>query len=205
MNVIVEVFTSTGCSHCASLITLMADRLKAGDIAELSLANLSVNPERGSHLDIRSVPTFTINGLQFEGAMSAKDLDGWIEDAKRGRGPGRYFEHLLSSGRRHQVATLLVENTSLFPDLIKLIRADHSVDIRLGVAATLEDLAERPLIHAATAPLIELADSHDARERADACHLLSLIDSDEARSALNEHRQDPDADVREIVIDALGP
>jgi HEAT repeat protein len=77
--------------------------------------------------------------------------------------------------------------------------------VRMGVAVVYEELAaERPVEVALAIPAMKpLLSDETAYVRGEACNILGLINTDEARKLLAGMADDPDPQVREIVADYL--
>lgn len=185
-------------------MNLLSERLKQGAIARLEMINLSSSPESAAEHDIKSVPFLLLNDFQFEGGMSADELDYWIDQSHSEQGMSAYFAHLIGKGRRMDVEARLRSDPAHFKTLAELLAApDSGMDLRLGVAATFEELSSEPYVEQAITALGPLSESTDARLRADVCHLLSLMDHADAHRWLNARLDDEDAEVREIVREAM--
>lgn len=111
----------------------------------------------------------------------------------------------LEQGLSGNIAAMYRQDPELHRLTGELLR-DQRFMVRLGVAVLYEELAatrpeEMPRAILFVAPL--LADQL-AYVRGEACNILGLINTSEARALLETMVADPDPQVREIVADCLG-
>lgn len=195
---------SSHCSHCATVLTALADLVKQGVVGQLTVVNVERHPELADAKQVRSVPWVSIGEFVFTGAQSAAELRAWAERAKNEEGWADYFHQLLKDGQAAQV----VERVRAAPERLAAIlpivaNPEASLNVRLGAGVLMEEFADSVALKALTARLGEMAENEDARVRADACHYLSMTGSVEARPYLEAHVDDPDAEVREIARESL--
>ncbi|MGB0713309.1 MAG: thioredoxin family protein [Gammaproteobacteria bacterium] len=193
-----------GCPHCASLLSALTDLVKSGELGRLEVVNAEADPRTASALGLRSVPWLRMGGFVFTGAMSTAALRRWLSEEGTLEGDRRYFAERLRQGELSQVNALLSETPQRALALVDLMgRDDTGLDLRAGIAAAFETMEGTATYSITEASLGALSGSDNSRVRADACHLLSTINTDSARSWLSARRDDPDPLVREIVSDAL--
>lgn len=75
--------------------------------------------------------------------------------------------------------------------------------VRLGIGAVLEELRGTGAANAMVPVLAGAMRDANPRDRADMAHFLSLIDTPDARQALQAYVDDADPDVRDIAREAL--
>ena len=114
------------------------------------------------------------------------------------------FNIWLFEGQLKQVNEVVDRIPAALADLLPIVaNPEANMNVRFGASAVLERHAGRDSLRALIPTLGLLAGHGDARVRADACHLLGLADSPKARPFLEGRREDPDAEVREIVAESL--
>ena len=114
------------------------------------------------------------------------------------------FQNWLLAGQLTQVIAVVDHQPKALSDLLPIVaNPGASMSVRFGASAVLERYAgQLPL--QSLVPVLGLLTGHgDARVRSDACHLLGLSGSNRAINYLEARRDDPDADVREIVLESL--
>ncbi len=114
------------------------------------------------------------------------------------------FQIWLLEGQLKSVIAVVERLPKALADLLPIVaNPEANMNVRFGASAVLERFAGTPALQALVPALGMLAGHGDARVRADACHLLGLSGSAAARNYLEARRDDPDAEVREIVADSL--
>ncbi len=198
---------ATGCAHCQQILVAMTDLVKQGRIGRLQVINIAVSAQPATASEVRSVPWTRIGPFELPGAHSAAELRAWAERVGDPKAYADYLNELLGNGelatttaacQRHGV--LLITLLSMLGDL------ETPFAVRIGGTAVVEDLAgdARWLDDAATrAALFALADSPHAQVRADATHLIGLVEGDDALALLQRLAQDGEPSVREIATDSL--
>lgn len=114
------------------------------------------------------------------------------------------FQIWLLAGQLQSVLAVVERLPKALADLLPLIaNPDANLNVRFGASAVLERYAGTPALQALVPALGLLAAHGDHRVRADACHLLGLSGSHAALKYLAARRDDPAAEVREIVAESL--
>lgn len=114
------------------------------------------------------------------------------------------FQIWLFEGQLRNVLAVVERLPKALADLLPIIaNPEANLNVRFGASAVLERYAGAPALQALVPALGMLAGHGDARVRADACHLLGLSGSQDAVKYLEARRDDPDAEVREIVAESL--
>lgn len=114
------------------------------------------------------------------------------------------FQIWLLEGQLKQVNAVVDRLPAALADLLPVVaNPAANMNVRFGASAVLERHAGQPALQALIPALGLLAAHGDARVRADACHLLGLTASPRAIPYLEGRRDDPDAEVREIVAESL--
>lgn len=114
------------------------------------------------------------------------------------------FQIWLLDGQLKSVLAVVERLPKALADLLPIVaNPEANLNVRFGASAVLERYAHTPALQALIPALGMLAAHGDARVRADACHLLGLTGSAAAIKYLEGRRDDPDAQVREIVAESL--
>ena len=114
------------------------------------------------------------------------------------------FQIWLLEGQLKQVNELIDRIPAALADLLPIVaNPEANMNVRFGASAVLERHSGKDSLRALIPTLGLLAAHGDARVRADACHLLGLSASPKAIPYLEGRREDPDAEVREIVAESL--
>jgi len=114
------------------------------------------------------------------------------------------FQIWLLEGQLKSVLAVIERLPKTLADLLPIVaNPEANLNVRCGASAVLERYAKTPALQALVPTLGMLAGHGDARVRADACHLLGLSGARDAIEYLEARRDDPDAEVREIVAESL--
>jgi len=114
------------------------------------------------------------------------------------------FQIWLLEGQLKSVLAVVERFPKALADLLPIVaNPEANLNVRFGASAVLERYAGTSALQALVPALGMLAGHGDARVRADACHLLGLSGSNAAIKYLEARRDDPDAEVREIVAESL--
>ncbi len=195
---------SSGCPHCPSVLQGLSELVKGGQIGALEVVNVGAHPERAAALGVRSVPWLRLGPFALEGLIGPAELRRWAERAASGEDMAGYFAEKLAAGGLAEVEALLTAEPQHLPALLELVADSESpMQVRLGVAALLEQRAGSKALQALVPRLAELSAAADHRVRSDACHYLGLSGSPAAAAALRARLQDPNGEVREIAAEAL--
>ncbi len=200
----VLLFIATGCAHCPAVLAAFAELVKQGAVGRLEVVNIVARPEVARAEGVRSVPWMRIGPFTLQGSHGPAELRQWVERAARGEGVAEYLGELIEGQRLDEALAAVRAHPEWLRELPALI-ADLEVPmgVRIGVGAMLEDLAEHGELTPLLPALRELLAAPQPQVRADAAYYLGLSDSPEVRDWLAALRDDPDAEVREIVSEAL--
>lgn len=114
------------------------------------------------------------------------------------------FQIWLLEGQLKSVLAVVERSPKALADLLPIVaNPEANLNVRFGASAVLERYANTPALQALVPALGMLTGHGDARVRADACHLLGLSGSSAAIKYLEARRDDPAAEVREIVAESL--
>lgn len=198
------ILIAPGCPHCPGVLEGLSRLLKEGVIGRLEAVNAAVHPGRAQELGVRGVPWVRIGPYELEGAVTLDELRRWAEAGESLDGLAAYFLDLLKTGRRAKVEELARQNPQRLRALVQLLAdPEASMAVRLGIGAVLEEFQGTTVGRAMIPGLGELTRHADRLVRADACHFLSLIGSEEIRPIMQACLDDPDPEVREIAAETL--
>lgn len=198
------LFISPGCPHCPAVLQALGDLVKESLIGKMTVVNVAVHPELAEEQGVRSAPWLRLGPFVLTGAHGVAELRQWALSANSPEGVVRYVEHLLKQGGYRQAVAFIAEDTHRLMPLLSII-ADPSanLEVRLGASALLESYAGKDALQRLLPRLFELAHHEDHRVRADACHLLGMTGSIEARAHVESCLDDANEEVREIAAEAL--
>jgi hypothetical protein len=193
-----------GCPHCAVVLEGLVGLVKDAALERLEVINIAAAPEEGRRLGVRSVPWTRIGEFDLAGLYSPVELRQWAEASGTEAGMARYFDGLVREGRRDSVEAMVRREPRWIGALLALL-ADPQTGIhaRLGVMATLEELADSGALRDYVDRIGELTARGEARLRIDALHALSLTASPAAAGYARACLGDPDPGVREAAEEAL--
>jgi hypothetical protein len=114
------------------------------------------------------------------------------------------FQIWLFEGQLKRVLEVVERIPAALADLLPVVaNPEADMNVRFGASAVFERHAGSATLKALVPALGMLTGHGDARVRADACHFLGLSAAPEAVRFLEARRDDPDAEVREIVAESL--
>ena len=200
----VTLAIAPGCPHCPGMMEILGQLVKKGDIASLQTVNIAVQQEFATNNEIRSVPWLKIGPFILQGLHTQQEISRWIERCQSETGIQDYFAELLSNGELATVSRAIQASPDIIHQLVPLISSDQTnINVRLGMAAILEELAGQTILENLLDDLVALLKHQQARVRGDAAHFLSFIPSARTIAALKAAANDPDDEVREIVEESL--
>lgn len=198
------LFITPGCPHCPVVLQGLGELVKQGAIGKLTVINAASHPELAAEQGVRTAPWLRLGPFTLTGAQSAAQLQQWAAWASTEEGLLRYLEHLFKEGDLKAAEAFIAAQPQRLALLLDtLANPEEAITVRLGANALLESYAGRDELQALLPQLAALSQHSDHRIRADACHLLGLSTSAEARAILAVCLTDENAEVREIAADAL--
>lgn len=198
------LFITPGCPHCPVVLQGLSEMVKQGTIGKLTVINAATHPELAAEQGVRAAPWLRLGPFTLTGAQTPAQLQQWAAWAGSKEGLLRYLEHLFKEGDLKAAEAFIAAQPERLALLLATIaNPEEAITVRLGANALLEGYAGRDELQALLPQLTELSRHDDHRIRADACHLLGLTASTEARAALEACLQDENAEVREIATDSL--
>jgi glutaredoxin len=198
------LFVTPDCPHCVTVKHALHTLQQEGQVADVRVVDASAQPELARQYEVRSAPWLKLGVFTLTGALTLGELRQWVDWAHGEEGKAHYVAHLLKEGGYAQASAFIHADTQRLKPLLSIV-ADPAanLEVRLGVSALLESYARAPALLALLPELAQLSSHADHRVRADACHLLGLTGSAEARANLRARLHDPNAEVREIAAEAL--
>jgi len=195
---------SSHCPHCATLVNLLNQLLKLGEISQLHSINIDVAPEIAQKYAVRSVPWLQIGDYVLTGLQDMPALQQRIEWTKGNANLLGKFDQMLSNAQANEVLESIREDNSRFSVIIELLADPATIlSSRIGIGVIMEEFAGTALIQSHREPLEKLLDIKEERIRADVAYYLALTESKQAIPALQQHSNDESADVRDIIADSL--
>lgn len=199
------LYITTGCPHCPTVLAGLSELIKRGQIGRLEVVNITHHPEVALQRGVRAVPWLRLGPFELTGLRAPAELAHWAARAQSTEGMAEYLRELFGAGDLAGVrATLARAPTQTAAALVQLLGdAEAELQVRLGVAAVLEDLEGNATLAGLVDALGALTRHRDARIRIDAAHALGLSHAPAARAFLAALHTDSDADVREVAQDSL--
>jgi thioredoxin-like negative regulator of GroEL len=195
---------ASGCPHCPTVLSGLAELVKQGLIGKLEIVNATARPELVQTLGVRSVPWLRLGPFELEGLRSPAELRRWAERAGTREGMSDYFNELLDGGQLTRALDILRRDESWLEALPPLLaNPDTALAVRVGIAAIFEDFQGSEALRRLVPALSELARHAETRIRLDAAHDLALTQSPEAVPPLERLLGDPDVQVREAAAESL--
>jgi HEAT repeats len=198
------LFITPVCTHCPAVLQSLGELVKQTSIGKLTVVNIAAHPEQAAEYDVRTAPWVRLGPFTLTGAHSLAEFRQWAEWATGEEGIAHYVEHLLREGDyKHAVAFIAGDTHRLKALLAIVANPQANISVRLGVSALLEAYTNTPELQALLPQLAVLTRHADHRVRADACYLLGLTGSTEARDHVAPCLDDAHEEVREIAAEAM--
>lgn len=199
------LYIADGCPHCPTVLQGLTELIKHGRIGRLEVVNITQHPELAQAHGIRAVPWLRLGPFELTGLRAPAELAQWAARAQSSEGMAAYLRELLTEGDLSGVRAVLqraAQQTTAA--LVHLLGdAEAELQVRVGVAAILEELEGSSILAERVDALGTLTRHADARIRIDAAHSLGLSHAANARPFLNALLQDNDAEVREVAQESL--
>ena len=198
------LFITPGCPHCPVVLQGLSELVKQAAIGKLTVVNVAAHPELAAEYGVRAAPWLRLGPFTLTGAHTLAELRQWVEWSNGDEGVAHYVEHLLKEGGFKQAGIFIAEDTQRLKPLLAVV-ADpgKNIEVRAGVSALLESYSNAPPLQNLIPQLGELTHHTDHRVRADACHLLGLSGSADARPYLATCANDSNEEVREIAEESM--
>lgn len=198
------LLVATGCAFCPQVHASLEAMLDNGRLSSLDVINIAEHPERAAQYGVRSVPWFRLNELEFDGVYTSKELEKWVDIARQENAITEYLDHLLGDGQLNKVEQYLHRHPENVPALLPLFTDEgRRINVRIGVGAVLEGLADNTDLSTLVEPLGQLTKHAQISTRMDACHYLSLTKNADAITYLQAALNDDNNEVRETAQESL--
>ena len=198
------MFMGTQCTYCGPMMQMLAELMKAGQIAQLRIVNIEQDSQLATQLGVRSVPWLQIGPFELLGARSKQELQLWLQRASSFAGISEYIEEVLTEGNIAAANKLLQRHPEVLENIIDIMSdPEAKINVRLGVGVIIEEMVETEEFKAVIPRLIEYLSSEDARVRSDACHYLSLTKDSSYIPVIAKLLADESEEVREIAQESL--
>lgn len=192
------------CAFCGPMMQMLTELMKSGHIAELQIFNIEQNPQITQQLGVRSVPWLQVGPFELQGSRTKQELLTWLQRAASFEGISEYLEEVLAEGNIRYANKLIQRYPPALNNIIELMAdPEAKINVRLGVGAIIEDMAEGEAFKAVIPRLVEYLSHDDARVRSDACHYLSLSKDRSVIPYIEKLLSDDSAEVREIAQESL--
>jgi len=138
------------------------------------------------------------------GGIKIDDLAEYLIGANDGASMSVILKSMIQSGRAEDAADLMCEKERA--DALLSIYTSNEFSQRMGALLVMEEALDRNprVLDPILDQLIDLLQSDDVGLRGDTASILGRIGSSAAVPALKKAAEDPDPDVRDAVIEALG-
>jgi len=198
------MFLGSRCPYCPAVLEGLTHLLKSGEIGRLEIINIETRPEAAQEQGIRSVPWVRIGPFELEGQQTPGELKAWVERAASNEGVQEYIAKLFNTGGIVKAESLIKANPDYFMHLLDIFTdSETSLNIRVGVGALMEMLADDKIMHEHIEDLGRLTKHENPQVRLDACHYLSLTDLESTRKYIEPLLEDADSEVREVARESL--
>jgi hypothetical protein len=163
-----------------------------------------VHVEEAESRGVQSVPWIKIGPFEVEGVSTPASLRQLALGADDETVFDAWLLETLKAGKRQKVEALLRQEPQRIHALARLMKSpESSMAIRLGIGAILEELQGSGLTDSLVPDLAEMLTSDDRLLRADACHFLTLIGTDDIRLHMLACVKDADPEIREMAEEWL--
>jgi thioredoxin-like negative regulator of GroEL len=194
----------THCPHCPAVLKNLAELVKSGEIGKLEVINLEQRPDIAQQYNVRSVPWIKIGNHELQGLQTLETLRQRIQWATKEASTVAKFDHLLSQAQVDKAIEILKQEPDKISAIMELLGNPGTVlSTRIGIGVIMEEFAGSAMIKELIPQFSQLAKHEDKRIRADVFHYLSLTQSPDAISILEQHANDSDEEIREVIQDSL--
>ena len=199
------LLVTSACPHCPAMMKQLSALLKEGVLGKLEMINIVTRPEVAAQYKVRSVPWLKLGELEFSGALTRREIEDWIKLAEGQGDNHKALADQLKAGALDDVVALARQQPRIVDDLLSILAGkDVPLTVRIGISAVIESLVDRPeLLDGLVPEILKLTAHQDPATRADACHFLGMVDSEEARKGLEACLEDSEQMVREIARESL--
>ncbi len=200
----VTLFTSPHCAYCPSISKIFSNLDEQGLLNKFEKYDLTTNPSLAEKFNVRSVPWFKINDLEFFGSHSAAEIEYWVTHSNTAEGILRYITESLEMGHLKKIENLIREHPEWLEIALDILAdANSPIQARIGLGAIIESFSGDNILLTILPTLKAFLANEDHRVRADACHYLGMIPSNKSEKLLKSCLTDEHHEVREVAEDGL--
>lgn len=193
------------CPWCPTVLKGLQTLQQEKVIGKLETVVIEDHPDIAAGLGVRSVPWVRIGPYELAGLRSEQELREWAEKAGSLQGTAKYLNELLSTGELAKVQALAGSEPGTMKALLLLFAdPDTGLNTQIGISAVMELTEGTAALQSVAGELRALVTHADARVRGDACYYLSLSGHPNFRDWVRPLLNDPDEQVRDIALEALG-
>ncbi|VAW99102.1 hypothetical protein MNBD_GAMMA21-2862 [hydrothermal vent metagenome] len=200
----VILFTSPHCAYCPAISKIFSALNEQGLLSEFKKYDLTTHPSLAEKFNVRSVPWFKINSLEFFGSHTPAEIEYWVTHSSTPAGILRYITETLEAGQLNQIENLIRKHPDWLAISLQILADTTSpIQARIGLGAVIESFAGDEILLTILPSLEVLLADADHRVRADACHYLGMIPSNKIKGLLTSCLSDEHPEVREVAEDGL--
>ncbi len=200
----VTLFTSPHCAHCPNVSKIFTSLTEQGKLNEFETFDLTTQPGLAEKFNVRSVPWFKINDLEFSGSHTAAEIEYWVSHANTPIGILRYITETLELGHLTQIENLIRKHPEWLEISLHILADSTSpIQARIGLGAVIESFSGDNILTTILPSLEALLNNEDHRVRADACHYIGMVPSKKIKALLTKCLSDKHPEVREVAEDGL--
>jgi len=198
------VLMAEACPHCPAVVRSALALAAMQPLANLAIVDAMIFSDLADRYKVKSTPTTIIDqGLTLVGHVSLDQLAEQVVRTAQGASLTEVLDSMIKSGRAEEAAEVLCRENQ--PAAILPIYRAKEFSVRMGALVTMEEALS--LNPRALDPLVDeltsLLSDEEIGLRGDTAELLGKIGNKAAIPALRKALEDPDADVREAVEEAL--
>ncbi len=200
----VILFTTPHCAYCPGVSKIFTGLDEKGLLARYEKYDLTTDTSLAEQYNVRSVPWFKINDLEFFGSHSSAEIEYWVTHANSPEGILRYISEALEAGHLKQIEQLIRKHPAWLEISLNILADTNSpIQARIGLGAIIEGFAGDKILTTILPSLETFLSNEDHRVRADACHYLGMIPSVKCEALLKTCLSDDHPEVREVAEDGL--
>jgi len=193
---------ATGCAHCPVVMDALMKLIKQGKLRSIEVFNIQFEQTIAKQEGVRQVPWVKINEFAFTGKLTEQELAYWAKTSQQDNAKTLYFSWLIENQAVDTVITWLNKQPEDFNFICDLVLDKETpMAVRIGLNIIFESFESSPFLEPTITLLSQNLNQQPANIRGDICYYLGL--SHQAETQLKAFLNDENADVREIVEEAL--
>lgn len=192
-----------GCNMCPQMERLFHELHQQGAIHELQIIDVTTHPELAEKYHIKSVPSYLINGVTFNGVKTYRDIKKLLQKDDFQKWVSLVRAELVD-GHLDTVERYVKQNEAAGEAMMHLLaQKDTELVVRIGLTAIIESMVEASLLQPYEDKFIQLATHEEERIALDALYYLSLLSSPASLQALGEIAKNGKQSLREDALELL--